>query len=345
MILRVAAAVGLIFALGASTASPGRLSAELQAAQKIYVAHASAIAALTGPDNVPDYYGRLFDDVSLLNAPAPRGYDAAGWAVTVSNVATLDLDLIAQLQGDNVRPMRTIRGAGETLVRSSKDGTLQPVGVYVPSGYRATKPSALIVFLHGRLQSESELLAPAYVQALAERNDAIVIAPYGRGHYDFKGAYDDIYDALDAAQKAFAIDPRRTYLAGYSMGAFSVFGVAPVRPSAWAAVMCVAGGMLFADARGVTSKMHGTPFYVLTGTDDQSIPTKYPTLTAQYLMQHGIAVSFYSQPGGIHRLITLLPILQRAWGDMLHGVVRSPPPSPSGPVQLPIATPPQPKKP
>jgi acetyl esterase/lipase len=84
--------------------------------------------------------------------------------------------------------------------------------------------------------------------------------------------------------------------------------------------------------------MPRTPFYVLTGTRDDSIPTQYPTATAGFLQSAGIQVSFYSLAGGTHRLITLLPILTQAWGDMLHGVVRAPPVS-FGDLKLPAMVP------
>ncbi len=325
----------LLFALGAGTE---HLTASLQAAARDYVADAGAIARYSGHDTLPDYYQRLFDDQQYLKQAPPRGYTPAPWTAFVREVAVLDLSLIHQLRTASPAPMRAIRGLGETLVRSSKDGTMQPVAVYVPPDYHPGTRTPLIVFLHGRLQSESELMAPGYIQRLAARNGTIVIAPYGRGHYDFRGTVTDVYDALAAAEQAFTVDPRRRYLVGYSMGAFSVFKVAPVHPNDWAAVMAIAGDLLAKDAPQVLARLRFTRFYVLTGSADTSVPTRYPTLTAQYLRQQRMAISFYSQPGGIHRLITLRPILDQAWRDMLAGIVRAPPAA-SGPIALPPAPP------
>ena len=204
---------------------------------------------------------------------------------------------------------------------------MQPVAVYVPRSYSPSHPSPLAVFLHGHPQSETSLMAPDYVAQLADATGTVIVAPYGRGYYDFRGTASDVYDTLEAAQKAFAIDPRRRYLVGYSMGGFSVFEVAPLHPDTWAAVMCISGALLGHDAHRVVSTMPNTPFYVLTGHDDDSIPTQYPTATAVYLRSTGMPVSFYTLAAGTHRLITLLPILTQAWDDMHHGVVRSPPPA------------------
>ena len=68
------------------------------------------------------------------------------------------------------------------------------------------RPAPLIVMLHGHPQSETQLLAPLYIAQLAERTGTIVVAPWGRGYYDFRGSVSDVYDALHAATRAFAID-------------------------------------------------------------------------------------------------------------------------------------------
>ena len=122
------------------------------------------------------------------------------------------------------------------------------------------------------------------------------------------------------------------------MGGFSVFEVAPDHPNEWAAVMSIAGSLLGSDSQRVVTLMRTIPFYVLTGSADDSIPTEYPTSTAAYLQSAGFEVSFYSQAGGIHRLVTLLPILTQAWNDMLHGIVRAPPQS-LGSIKLPSMIP------
>jgi predicted esterase len=331
----VLAAIAPLFLLGVSDSE---LLASLHDTAAQYYASVGKVAKLTGRETTMDYYQRLIDDIDSLTEKPPQGYDQAAWAISTRGMAQLDISLAEQLISGTPAPMGSIRGLGETLVRSTQDGTMQPVAVYVPSTYVPGKGSPLIVFLHGHPQSESSLLAPHYVQELAEANGTIVIAPYGRGYYDFRGSTSDVYDALDAATAAFSVDSRKIFLAGYSMGGFSVFEVAPVRPNVWSAVMCISGAMLGTDAPKVVGFLKNTPFYVLTGSADDSIPTQYPTVTAAYLSRQGLPVSFYSLPGGIHRLITLMPILSVAWADMVHQIVRSAPPTLGGAV-LPGAPP------
>jgi pimeloyl-ACP methyl ester carboxylesterase len=300
------------------------LDAELARTSAAYYTAVPEVLQITGRDTVLDYYQRLMDDRERLTETAPAGYSEEVWTRSVSRIATLDLAVANALMHKSFTDMASIRGLGETFVQSSRDGTMQPVAVYVPPTYSAGRALPMVVFLHGRPQTEAELLAPEFLENLARDNDTIVVAPYGRGHYDFLGSEADVYDALAAAERAFAIDDRRRYLVGYSMGGFSVFSIAPIHPDSWAAVMCIAGSLLGSRAQRIVAMMPRTPFYVLTGSADDSIPTQYPTATAVFLRNMGIPVSFYSQAGGTHRLITLLPVLTQAWSDMLHGVVRSP---------------------
>jgi poly(3-hydroxybutyrate) depolymerase len=329
----VAAALALL--LGSSAVD---LRVSLLDTADAYRAKMAAIAAVAGHDTTYDYYQRLNDDAALLDDPSvPQGYTAAQWSQTVRETAALDLSLATQLLTQRYQSMASIRGFGEALVRSSTDATMQPVALYVPPSYSPNRSAPLVVILHGQPQSETQLLAPFYIAQLADATGSIVMAPWGRGYYDFRGSVSDVYDALQAVTRVFSIDPRRKFLAGYSMGGFSVFEVAPVRPNEWSAVMCIAGSLLGSDSRRVVTLMHATPFYVLTGSADASIPTQYPTSTAAYLAAAGVDVSFYSQAGGAHRLVTLLPILVQAWSDMHRGIVRTPPAF--GSIQLPSAIP------
>ena len=82
------------------------------------------------------------------------------WSQTLQRIATLDLSLATQLIDRSYAAMASVRGLGEVLVRSSQDRTMQPVAVYVPSGYAPARPTPLIVLLHGHPQSETQLLAP-----------------------------------------------------------------------------------------------------------------------------------------------------------------------------------------
>lgn len=297
----------------------------LRALAAEYYAKVGPISELTGRDTTIDYYERLLEDADLANEPAPQTYDPAAWSITVSNLSQLDESLARQLLTQTFVPMASIRGFGETFVRSSKDGTMQPVAVYVPISYSPERPAPLTVFLHGHFQAESHLIvSPSYISKMAEATGTIVVAPYGRGYFNFVGSEADVYDALEAAQHAFAIDVHRQYLAGYSMGGFAVFRIAPMHPRQWAALMSISGSLLNGEAPAVIAKIPSTRVYVVTGARDETVPTRYSIDTAIFLRDSNVPVSFYSQPDGTHELVTLQPAVERAWNDMNRGTVRAP---------------------
>ncbi|HEY6450165.1 MAG TPA: hypothetical protein VIX60_05740, partial [Candidatus Cybelea sp.] len=207
----------LTLLLGSSAlpgSSAGDLRVSLQATAAAYRANMVSIARLAGRDTTYDYYERLLDDVELLDDQSvPAGYTAAQWSQTTRRIASLDLSLASQLLEGSASSISSIRGLGEVLVRSSRDDTLQPVALYVPSSYAPDRPAPLIVMLHGHPQSETALLAPPYIAQIAEQTGTIIVAPWGRGYYDFRGSDSDVYDALHAATRAFAIDARKKFLA------------------------------------------------------------------------------------------------------------------------------------
>jgi predicted esterase len=321
-IIRAAALSAAILLVAVTQAKSVPESLRATAAQ--YYAEAGKIASVAGPDSAMTYYQRLLDDADLFNQSRPANYAAETWQQWLENSSNLDLSIATQLLHASYRPMTAIRGLGEALVRSSKDGTLQPVAVYVPRTYTPGAAASLVVFLHGHLQTESHLIAGRYLTDLAEQSNTIIVAPYARGSYDYHDTESDVYDAFDAATHAFAIDPHKRYLVGYSMGGFSLFRLAPLHPDDWSAVMCINGSLVASRAAQVMSQMRDKRFYVLTGARDENVPTSYATVTAIFLRDAGLAVSFYSEPDGTHALYSLRPILTRAWGEMVRGVVRSP---------------------
>src|ERR1700693_17959 len=146
------------------------LRVSLRNAAASYLANIAKIGTIAGRDTTYDYYERLNDDAELLaDLSVPQGYTAEQWSEVVHRVASLDLSLATQLLQGSFESMASVRGVGETLVRSSSDATMQPVAVYVPSTYAPGRPAPLIVLLHGHPQSETQLLAPPYIARLAEQ--------------------------------------------------------------------------------------------------------------------------------------------------------------------------------
>jgi len=275
-----------------------------------------------GVDEAATLHRRLFSDLALQVEPPPDGYTAADWAETVANTLGLDVQAVDQLVAGTPAPLRATPGLHEVLVPSRVDKHWQLVAVYVPSSLKPGK-APLAIALHGNPETESHLLGMPYLRRLADRTGTIVVAPFGRGIYDFEEpAGTDVYDLLRAVQEALPVDRGRTYLIGYSMGGFSVFKIGPRGGYRWSAAMCISGAILNSGVRAVSIAWQSLPIYVVTGAHDESIPTKYGEQTAAYLASLGLPVSFYEEPAGTHFMRSLTPSLQRAWDDMHAALVR-----------------------
>jgi predicted esterase len=321
----VIAAAALALALAANTnanAAGSTASPAFITLQRYEAAHARAIEEL-GAGVAADFDRRLFDDLYRQSTDVPDGYSAADWSETVERIRQLDAEAVDQIVAGVPAPLRAQPGLHAYFVPSRADRTWQAVAVYVPAALAADSHAPLVVALHGNPQTEAELLGQPYLRRLADRTGTIVVAPYGRGIYDFaEPAESDLYDLLELVQNALPVDRRRTYLAGYSMGGFSVFKVGPRGGYKWRAAMCISGALLNSGTRAVATAWHDLPVYVVTGARDESIPTVYGEQTARFLADLGLPVSFYEEQNGSHLLRTLVPSLESAWLDMHAGAER-----------------------
>lgn len=298
------------------------LSAQLNAGLTNFQRTRPTIEREVGQAQAIDLGMRLIQDREYLDITLPSGYSTADWSETVRTIVATDLQAIEDAGAGRRRPLSLeSKGLYETFVPSSIDGTWLPVAVYVPPGASSGAPLALL--LHGNPQSETELLGQPYFRRLADSTGTILVAPWGRGTYDYEGAAQtDVYDVLRAAQSALHTDARRCYLVGYSMGGFSVFKIGPSYPH-WTAVMDIAGALLNSGVPAVRFAWRETPVYVVTGVHDGSIPSIYAQETAQYLAGMGLPAGLYVQPEGNHGVRTLMPSLSAAWADMHAGVIRA----------------------
>jgi predicted esterase len=132
-------------------------------------------------------------------------------------------------------PWRDRTGAFVKGYRSTIDDTLQPYALYVPRSYDRTRPSPLVVSLHGA--TSNHLLnrrrafglgnRPGESDYEAIRNEVaypdvgfIVLSPYGRGEVagDDGIGEADVLRAMEDVRRAYNVDPDRVHLTGLSMG-------------------------------------------------------------------------------------------------------------------------------
>jgi S-formylglutathione hydrolase FrmB len=276
-----------------------------------------------GSDQAVALQERLNTDLGWMPGadPAP-GYTVAEWNERVAHEADLDASIVTQVLSPTSPPLADEHGLVERTTVSRVDGLLTTYALYVPANVGPNPP--LVVLLHGNPQTETNILGARFFRDLADQNGAIVVAPYGRGIYNFAPpGGDDVYQITDEVSAAFHVASNRVYLVGYSMGGFSVFKIGPKHPERWIAVMAIAGAAYGSEIDSIRDAFLHKPVYVVTGTADESIPTAYPQNTAVYLSRAGVATGLYIQPSGTHYIPTIMPMITQAWQDMMAGKIRS----------------------
>lgn len=120
--------------------------------------------------------------------------------------------------------------------------------------------------------------------------------------------------ALDGLLKEFgeAIDPRRIYVTGQSMGGVGTYNMLSSRPGFFAAGAPVCGGWKLEDV----PKLARTPMWIFHGANDKVVPTKYSRDLNAALKQARAVVKYTEYPGVGHNSWTKAYADPELWGWM-----------------------------
>ena len=202
---------------------------------------------------------------------------------------------------------------------------LQPgerrVTVAVPAGYTGATPVPLVVVLHfaGDITPFygkhvlAELAEPA-LRALG----AVIIAPDCPGpDWTDPTSEDAVLRAMEYAEGAFRIDPARTLLTGYSMGAMGTWYLAARHQDRFRAALVVSGLPL---ARTAEIEWR-IPLYVIHSRDDERLLLKPTADAVSRLKTNGADVRLVVVDGVTHYQVSrfapylraAVPWIQHAW--------------------------------
>ncbi len=249
----------------------------------------------------------------------------AALAADPNEAVLADLERRADL--DEAAVPQVLRGSGDapSTAPGAHAGVAQagslpvPFAYWVPAGYDARRPAALVVLLHGASQPESDLIARRFLRELADATGTVVLAPGG----DDRDA-DAMLASLDAAQTALgtglALDPRRRYIGGFSNGVFSAYHAVARGARGYAGFLGIAGFLRGDDARAVGRRLHGQGAYLVIGSADEVIGTAAVRASVRALRGLGVFARYYEVAGAPHALRPLETTIARAWRDMLSGV-------------------------
>ncbi len=128
---------------------------------------------------------------------------------------------------------------------SAVDGSVQPYGMIVPAGYDVNRPMRLDVVLHGssRPVGMSELRFMSRFEAAdrpgddAPDRDYLELHPLGRVENGYRWAGEtDVFEAIEAACRNYAVDRDRIVLRGMSMGASGTWHLGLKHPDRFVAL-------------------------------------------------------------------------------------------------------------
>ncbi len=204
---------------------------------------------------------------------------------------------------------------------------IMPYRVYVPKGYAAAKPTALVIALHG-LGANEDSFFDSYSQLppqLAEKHGFLLAAPLGfrrDGFYgsSIMGAGDaaarrrgensekDVLEVLRLMKAAYNVDDSRIYLIGHSMGAIGTWALGAKYPQTWAALVAFSG----TGAASLADGMKAIPQFIVHGDADNTVNVSGSRNMVAALKKANASVTYVEVPGGSHTDV-VVPNLPQAF--------------------------------
>jgi predicted peptidase len=181
--------------------------------------------------------------------------------------------------------------------------------LYLPDGYGQdpTKKWPLILFLHGSEErgEDPEIVSRQALPKLLEEEldlPAVVLSPQCRSGVRWSDMMQELVALLDHVLSTHAVDERRVYLTGISMGGYGAWELAVRNPQRFAAVVPVAGG--YDPKGGLTSAaicfLKDVPVWVFHGQRDRNVPYSESTHAVEALQSCGGNVRLTLYPDADH---------------------------------------------
>jgi len=204
-------------------------------------------------------------------------------------------------------------------------GKILPYRILLPENYDRSKKYPVVLFLHGAGErgndNEKQLThgAKLFLSENARKNfPCIVIFPQCETNgfwsnvkvdrtktplafdFDYKQPATDQLDGvgklLKQVVKQEAVDKKRIYITGLSMGGMGTFEIVYRNPKLFAAALPICGG---GDTNHYNKKVKAIPFWVFHGADDAVVNVKYSRQMVEKLKSIGVNVK-YSEYAGVN---------------------------------------------
>lgn len=226
--------------------------------------------------------------------------------------ARLELKLDAELLANLCPVFAAVDGIDESFYNDDPRAPPDPVAFYLPKINPKDK-YALVVVLHGRQQTETDVVSRAILRDLADRTHAILVAPWGTGSTLWsKDSATEVAAIVREMERGFSIDPQRVYLAGLGFGGDGAFRVASAHLQLFRAVLSIDGALEPDDAFAAISTLRSGYVYLVGQSN-----------TYDALAHSCVPVSYYPVDERRPDFYQTGAELQQAWADMFDGVIRN----------------------
>lgn len=199
-----------------------------------------------------------------------------------------------------------------------------PYEVYVPTKYDKSKPTPLIVALHGLGSNPTALIRYGGLTDLAEERGYIVVAPMGFnncGWYGSQGSGNarvggcrgdqaaipenigdvsekDVMNVLAMMKKEFNVDPARTYLFGHSMGGGGTWYLGRKYKDTWAALAMAAPAIY--SSPDEAEQIKDMPVFIVHGDADTTVRVAGSRAIVDKMKSLNMKYQYVEVPGGSH---------------------------------------------
>lgn len=249
--------------------------------------------------------------LDYLRGQLANATDAAQRA-DLEQEARLELKLDAELLANLCPIFAAVDGIDESFYNDDPRAPPDPVAFYLPK-IDTNRKYSLVVVLHGRQQTETDVVSRAVLRDLADRTHAILVAPWGTGNVLWsKDSAGEVAAIVREMERGFPIDPQRVFLAGMGFGGDGAFRVASAHAQYFRAVLSIDGALEPDDAFAAITTLRAGNVYLV----GQSV-------TYTVLARNCVPVSYYpfdDDRGGLYQSVAQV---QQAWNDMFGGVIRN----------------------
>lgn len=184
----------------------------------------------------------------------------------LSMVLGLSILSYASVQSAEPAPGKQV----EQIFKSSDSAEI-PFLLYLPESYKPDSALPLMLFLHGRGESDGPLSivakwGPPLLVSRGEKLPYILVSPQcpKEDNWSSDTQQARLVELLDSIVKKFGANQNRIYLTGLSMGGSGSWQMAANHPARFAAVVPICGRGTETDA----SKLKSLPIWVFCGDQD-----------------------------------------------------------------------------